>query len=192
MPGHVTATFSLNSYLCRGLQYWAEKFTLLESLHFCPLAGSVVELREAIIEHIVFTNWDLLWDLERVNLGAMNQWPQTSSSSRVEPPLGNEPSKLDTSFAEATAQTASPAVANVEPIGCITPLVGMERENWYLLVITASIGKLCLGSASGDLKESSTALLRGDTFWNPFMVAVLSGSTRAVSYQGATMKELEE
>ena len=83
-------------------------------------------------------------------------------------------------------------MTNVEPIRHITPLDGMEEENKHLLVITASIRQLSLGSASDDLRESSTALPGGDTFWNPCMVAVLSGSTRAVSYQGATMKELEE
>ena len=32
----------------RGLQYWVEKLNLLESPDFCPLAGSVVELRETV------------------------------------------------------------------------------------------------------------------------------------------------
>ena len=64
----------------------------------------------------------------------------------------------------------------------------MEGENHYLLVITTLIGKLSLGSTGNDLKESSAALPRGDTFQNPCMAAVLSGSTRAVSYRGATVK----
>ena len=97
--------FLLTVTYARGLQYWVQKLNLPESPDFCPLAGSVIELRETVREHIVFTNWDLLQDLGRVNLGAMNQWPQPSSSSRVKPPLGNEPSELDTSFTEATTQT---------------------------------------------------------------------------------------
>ena len=140
----------------------------------------------------MFTNQDLLWGLGRVNPGGMGQWPQPSLSSRVAPPLGDELGELDTSLTEATTQTASMAASCVELLRCITPLDGMEEENWYLLVITALIRQLNLGSASDNLGESSTALPGGDTFWNPHMVAILSGSTRAVSYQGATVKELKE
>ena len=184
--------FLLTVAYARGLQYWPEKLNLLESPDFCPLVGSVVELREVVREHIVFTNWDLLWDLGRVNLEAMNWWPQPSSSSRIVLPLGNEPSKLDTGFTEATTQTASLAASCIEPLRHITLPDGMEEENQYLLVITALIRQLNLGSASDNLRESSTAPPGGDTFQNPRMAAVLPGSTRAVSYQGATVKELEE
>ena len=102
------------------------------------------------------------------------------------------PVNLMLALQEAATWTTSPAMTNVELIRHITPLVGMERENRYLLVITASIGKLNLGSAGNGLKESSAALPRGDTFQNPCMAAVPSGSTRVVSYQDATIKELEE
>ena len=112
IPRHATATFSSVTY-ARGLQYWAEKLNLPESPEFCPLVGSVVELREMVREH-VFTNWDLLQDLGRVNLWATNQWPQPSSSSRVVLPLGDKPSELDTSFTEATTQTASLAATDVK------------------------------------------------------------------------------
>ena len=79
-----------------------------------------------------------------------------------------------------------------ELVRCITPLDGTEEENHYLLVITTSIRQLSLVSAGNDLGESSTAPPGGDTFWDPHMVAVPSGSTRVVSYQGTIMKELEE
>ena len=118
-------------------------------------------------EHIMFTNWDLFWDLGRVNPGAMSQWPQPSSSSRIVLPLGDEPSELDTSFTEATAQTTSLAMSDVEPTRHIIPPDGMEEENWYLLLITTSIRQLNLGSAGNDLGESSTAPPGKDTFWNP-------------------------
>ena len=169
-----------------------EKLDLPESPDFCPLVGSIVELREVVREHIVFTNWDLLWDLGRVNLGTTNQWPQPGLSSRVVPPLGNEPSELDTSFTEATTQTVSPAANDVELIRHITPQDRMEEENWYLVVIMTLIRQLSLGSVGNNLRESSAALPGGNTFWNPCMAAVLSGSTRAVGYLGATVKELEE
>ena len=184
--------FLLTVAYTRGLQYWAERLNLPESPDFCPLVGSVIELRGTVREHLVFTNWDLLWGLGRVNPRATSQWPQPSSSSRVVPPLGDEPGELDTSFTEATTQTASPAMSNVKLMRHITPPDGMEEENQYLLVITASIRQLNLGSAGIDIRESSTAPPGGDTFQNSHMAAVLSGSTRAVSYQGATMRELEE
>ena len=141
-----------------------DKLNLPEGHDFCPLAGSVVELREVVKEHVVFTNWDLLQDLGRVDLRAMNQWPQTSSSSGVMLPLGDGPTKPDTGFTKATTQTISPAVTDAEPIRHTTPLVEMEGENWYLLVITASIGQLSLESAGSGLKGSSTAPCGGDTF----------------------------
>ena len=125
-----------------------------------------MELREAVREPVVFTNWDLLQDLGGVNPGATNQWPQPSSSSRSVPPLGDEPSELDTSFTEATTQTISPAANNVEPIRHITPQDRMEEENWYLLVVMTSIRQLSLGSVGNDLRELSAALPGGNTFQN--------------------------
>ena len=192
VPGLWQQAFLLTVIYAKGLQYWVEKLNLPEGPNFCPLAGSVIELREMVREHVVFTNWDLLQDLGRVDPRAVNQWPQTSSSSGVTPPLGNEPSEPDTSFTEATTQTISPAMTDAEPIRHTTPMVGMKGENWYLLVITTSIGQLGLESASNSLKGSSTAPHGGGTFCNPQMVAVLSASTRVVGYGDATVKELEE
>ena len=65
------------------------------------------------------------------------------------------------------------------------PLLGTERENWYLLVV----GQLNLGPG-GDNPEIPTA--DEDTFWNPQMAAIFPRSTRAISYRGATVKELNE
>ena len=146
-------------------------------------------------ECIMFTNWDLFWGLGRVNLGATSQWPQPCSSSfgRIVPPLGDEPSKHDAGFTEATTQTASPVMSDAEVTGHITLPDRTEEENWYVLVITAWIRQLNLGSVNNNLGESSTAQPGRDNFQNPCMAAVLSGSTRrAVSNQGATVKELEE
>ena len=167
--------FLLTVTYATGLQYWVEKLNLLESPDFRPLVGSVIELREMVREHVMFTNWDLLQGLGRVNPGATSQWPQPSSSSRVVLPLGNEPSELDTGFTEGTTQTASLAMSDVEPMRHITPPDGTKEDNWYLLVITALIRQLSLGSAGNDLGESSPAQPGGDTFWNPCMVAVLLG-----------------
>ena len=94
---------------------------------------------------------------------------------------------------EATTQTTSPAMSSVELTGPITPLDRMEEENRYVLVITASIRQLNLETANVDLGESVTALPGRDAFWNPCMAAVFLGPTRrAISSQGATVKELEE
>ena len=123
-------------------------------------------------KHIVFTNWDFLRDLGRVNPGATDWWPQPSSSSRAVPPLGDEPSKLDTSFTEATTQTISPAANDVELIRHITPQNRIEEENQYLLVIMNSIKQLSLGSVGNDLRELSAAplerILSGTHIWQPF------------------------
>ena len=176
----------------RGLQYWAEKNNLLESPDFLPLVGGVVELREVVSEYVTFTNGDVLQGLGAVHPVATNQWPQTTLFSRVLSPLGDEPSGLDTGFTEATTQTPPPLVANVDKDRCTTPPFGMEGENQYLLVITTSIEQLSLGPGGNNPKKSSTDLPRRNTFQNPQMAAVLSGSTRAVGYEGATAKEVKE
>ena len=83
-------------------------------------------------EYVVFTKWNIIWGLGRVNLGGMSQWPQTSSTSfgRMEPPQGDQPVEQDTSFMEATTQTTSPAMSNVELTGCITLPDRMEEETY--------------------------------------------------------------
>ena len=67
-----------------------------------------------------------------------------------------------------------------------------HRENWYLLVITTSVEQLSLGPGSDNPERSTTDSTRGNTFQNPWMAAIFSGSTRAVSYGGNTVKELKE
>ena len=164
-----------------GLQYWAEKLNLPEHPDYCPLAWSVIELRERVKEHVVFTKWYIIQGLGRVNLGATSQWPQTSSTSfrRMDLPLpprptpvGNQPFEQNTSFMEATTQTASPAMSGIELTGPITPPDRMEEENWYVLVITTLIRQLNLETAGVDLRELVTALPGRGVFWNPHRTAV--------------------
>ena len=94
---------------------------------------------------------------------------------------------------EATTQTASPAMSNIELTRPITPQNRMEEENQYILVITASIQQLNLGADDVDPGELVTATPGRDTFWNPWMAAVFSGpARRAISSWGATVKELED
>ena len=128
-------------------------------------------------------------------MGATSQWPQTSSTSfgRMGPPLGGQPVEQNTSFMEATTQTASPAMSSVELTRPITPPDRTEEENQYVLVITASIRQLHLETTGVDLRESVTASPGRGAFQNPHMVAVLLGlARRVVSGQGAIVKELED
>ena len=151
----------------RGLQYWAEKCNLLESPDFCPLAGGVVELREAVRGYVTFTNLDVLWGLGVVYPGATNQWPQTTLFSQVLLLPGNKSSGLDTGFTEATTQTAPLAVANVDMARCTTQPFGMEREKQYLLVVTTSMEQLSLGPGGENPQKSPNDPPRGNPFWNP-------------------------
>ena len=171
----------------RGLQYWVEKLNPLESPDLHPLAGSVVELREIVWEHVTFINWDVLWWLGAVHPGATNWWLQTTLFSQVLSPLVEEHN-----FMEATTHTTSPIVADGDMARCTTLPSGTERENWYLLVITASVEQLSLGPSGNNPKRSTTDSPSGNTFQNPWMAAFISGLTRVVSYGGATMKELKE
>ena len=106
--------FLLTVAYAQGLQYWAEKLNPPENPDFHPLARSVTELRERVKEHVMFTKWDIIWGLGRVNLGATSQWPQTSWTSyrRMDPPLsprptpvGKQPVEQNKSFMEATTHT---------------------------------------------------------------------------------------
>ena len=107
----------------RGLQYWAEKLNLPESPDLCPLAGSVVELRETVQEHVKFTNWDVVQGLGAIHLGPTSWSPQTTLFSCILslPVEGQD-------FMENTTHTASP-IADEDVAGCTTPPSGTEGEN---------------------------------------------------------------
>ena len=194
--------FLLTVAYAQGLQYWAEKLNQPEDPDFCPLVRSVIELRERVKEHVIFTKWDVIQGLGRVNLGATSQWPQTGPTSfgRMDPPLSprstpvdDRPVEQNTSFTEATTQTASPTMSRAALTRPIAPPDRRKEENWYVLVITASIRQLNLETTSVDLGELVTALPRRGALRNPHMAAVLSGpARRAISGQGAIVKELEE
>ena len=94
---------------------------------------------------------------------------------------------------EATTQTASPTMSVVELTRPIALLDKMEEENQCVLVMTALIRQLNLETTGVVLREMVTALTRRSAFQNPCMPAVLSGpARRAISDQGAIVKELEE
>ena len=81
--------FLLTVAYAQGLQYWTEKLNPPEDLHFHSLTRSVIELRERVKKHVIFTKWDVIQGLARVNPGATSQWPQTGPTSfgRMNPPL---------------------------------------------------------------------------------------------------------
>ena len=54
-----------------------EKLNLPEDPDFYPLVRSVIELRERVKEHDIFTKWDIIQGLGRVNPGPTSQWLQT-------------------------------------------------------------------------------------------------------------------
>ena len=88
--------FLLTVAYAQGLRYWVEKLNLPEDPDFCPLLRSVIELKERVKEHVVFTKWDIIWGLGRVNLEATSQWPKTSSTSfgRMDLPLSPRPTPI--------------------------------------------------------------------------------------------------
>ena len=137
-------------------------------------------------EHVTFNHWDVYQGLGVMYLGSTSQWPQTILFSHMLslPVEGQE-------CLETTTHTASP-IAEEDVTRCTTPPSGTERENWYLLVITASVGQLNLGPCSNNHKRSTADAHDENTFWNPWMAATFSGSTREISYGGTTVKELNE
>ena len=56
--------FLLTVAYAQGLQYWAERLNPPADLDFCPLVRSVLELKERVKEHIVFSKQDVIQGLE--------------------------------------------------------------------------------------------------------------------------------
>ena len=52
--------FLLTVAYAQVLQYWVEELNLPENPNVCPLARSVIELRERLKEHVMFTKWDII------------------------------------------------------------------------------------------------------------------------------------
>ena len=155
-------SFLLMAAYAQGLQYWVERLNLPVDPDFCPLARSVLELRERVKKHIVFTKQYVIQGLGRINLGATSQWPQPSPTGfgRVDPPLSpyvivsegmyttvpstrlqvdDQPVGQNASLMEANIQGASPTMSGIRLTSPIASPDGMEEENWYVLVMTASI-----------------------------------------------------
>ena len=170
----------------RGLQYWVEKLNLPRSPDLPPLAGSVVELMEMVQEYVTFDHWDVIQGLGAIQLGSTSWWLKTTLFSCVlSPPVEGQ------DFMGATTHTASP-IAEEDLTRCTAPPSETEREIQYLLVVTASVGQLNLGPSGNNCKRSTVDPHGDNTFWNPQMAAMFSRCTRAVSFGGATVKELNK
>ena len=209
--------FLLTVAYAQGLQYWAERLNLPVDPDFHPLARSVLELRERVKEHIIFTKWDVIHGLGRIDPGTTSWWPQPTPTDlgRADSPLSpcvtisertyttvpstrlqvdNQPIGQDASLIEAATQTASATVSGVKLTSPIAPPDWTEKEKWYVLVMTTLIRWLNFETTSVILGDTVTASSRRSAFQNPCMAAVLSGpvpARRAISDQGATVKELE-
>ena len=184
---------------------------------FHPLAKSVLELRERVKEHVVFTKQDVIQGLGRIDPGTTSQWPQPTPTDlgRADSPLSpcvsisermytmvpstrlqmdDWPIGQDARLIEAATQTASTTMSRVELTSPISPLDQIEEEKWYVLVVTTSIRQLNLETTSVILRDTVTASPGRSAFQNPCMAAVLSGpvpARRVISNQGTTVKELE-
>ena len=106
-----------------GLQYCAEKFNPPRSPDLHPLVGSIVELREAVQEHVTFSHWDVVQGLGVIHLGSISQWPQTTLFNHVlRPPVEGQ------NFAEATTST-TPSTAEEDMTECIPLPPRIRGEN---------------------------------------------------------------
>ena len=68
--------FLLTVAYAQGLQYRAERLNPPADPDFCPLARSVLELKERVKEHVVFSKQDIIQGLGRIDPGTTSQWPQ--------------------------------------------------------------------------------------------------------------------
>ena len=166
----------------RGLQYWAEKLNLPRSPDLRPLAGSAVELRKTVWEHVTCNHWDVVQGLGSIHVWSTIHWPQTTLFNCIlAPPVEEQ------DFTETITHTTL-STAEEDTTGCTTPLPRTERENQYLFVITASVEQLNLGPGDNGPKRSRAE----NMFQNPRMAATFPGSTKATSYEGAAIKKLDE
>ena len=76
--------FLLTVAYAQGLQYWAERLNPPVDLAFHPLARGVLELRERVKEHVVFSKQDVIQGLGRIDPGTTSQWPQLTSEVQTQ------------------------------------------------------------------------------------------------------------
>ena len=68
--------FFLTMAYTQGLQYWAERLNPPADPDFYPLVRSVLELKERVKEHVLFSKQDVIQGLGGIDPETMSQWPQ--------------------------------------------------------------------------------------------------------------------
>ena len=142
----------------RGLQYWAEKFNPPAYPDFYLLARSILELKERVKEHVIFSKEDIIQGLGRIDLGTTNRWPEPtitgigsmeSKSAGVQETCGITPSSFgspsergDTTVLstrlqmedQPTGEDASPIEATTQPASATASVVELTSPiippNW--------------------------------------------------------------
>ena len=165
------------------LQYWVEKCNPLRNLDFCPLVESVRELWQTVWEFVTISHWDIMQGLEVESPETTHPQLKTTIFSWV---LSTPVDEQET--AEVPSHSISP-LAEEEVIWCTSMLPKVEQSDRYMLVVTSSVGWLSLGPDGNNTRGSPGG---GNVFWNLQMSAVFPPPCGAISYGGATMKELNE
>ena len=98
--------FPLTVAYAQGLLYWVERLNLPVDPDFHPLVRSVIELRERVKEHVVFSKQDIVQGLERIDPGTTSQWPQTTPTN-----IGSRDS--NNAEAQQTCFTISPPFGSI-------------------------------------------------------------------------------
>ena len=153
----------------QSLQYWSQ--------NLCPLAESVIELREVVKEYITFTHWDIIQGL------GTNKESHTTIFSRV---LSS--SSEDQEVGRAATHTAHLATKR-DMTEHTAPLARVKVENPCLLFVMASVAQLNLGPGVATAGRTTTV---GNAFQNPWMVATFSILARAVCYGDLAIQELNK
>ena len=105
-----------------------------------------------------FDHWDVVQGLGVIHLGSTSWCPQaTLFSCMLSLPVEGQ------DFMETSTHTTSP-VAEEDMTRCTTPPSRTERENQYLLVVTASVGQLNLGPGGDNHERSTTDPPEENTF----------------------------
>ena len=165
------------------LQYWAEKNNPPRNPDFCPLAESIRELWQTVQEFVTISYQDIMQGLEVESPETSHPQLKMTIFSRI---LLTPVEEQET--AEAPSHSISP-LAEEEVIWCTSLLPEVQQSDRYMLVVTSSVGWLNLGP-DGD---NTRAILRQ---WKcvpkPANVGCVPPPCGAISYGGATMKELNK
>ena len=172
----------LTMVYARSLQYWADKQSPLRSHNLHPLAESVIKLWEMVKEYITLNYLDIIQDLGVTNEESPSHECQATIFNHMlsSPKEEQEP--------RSTTTHVAPFVTKRDTAEYTPSPTRTERENPYLILVTASVARLNLGLGGNTTGRS---IAGGNAFQNPLMVATFLIPPRAICYGDATMKELD-